>query len=95
MEKQTPVATGTGTGVESNTAEAVLNPATPVSGNSAVDRKEIHRLDAQIHAVQRLVAGVCEHFAALRALVALAITALPKFPAFRTAVVTSQSGECA
>lgn len=29
-------------GAESNTAEGVLDPTTPVSGNSAVDRREIH-----------------------------------------------------
>jgi hypothetical protein len=40
--KKTPIAAGTVTGVESNTAEAAMDPATPVSGISAVDLKEIH-----------------------------------------------------
>jgi hypothetical protein len=44
--------------------------------------------DSQVHPIQRVVSGISEDFAALLALIALAITALTKLPAFGTAIVT-------
>lgn len=42
MKYKTPISALTLTGVESNTAEAVLDLSTSVSGKSAVDLKENH-----------------------------------------------------
>lgn len=48
-------------------------------------------LDRQVHAIKGVIAGVREHFAALGALVPLAITAFPKLAALCTAVVAGHS----
>jgi len=61
-------------------------------GRSAVALKQelenhVGLLDGQIHSIQAVIAGVREHLAALLALVALAVLAFTKLPAFSTAVV--------
>ena len=48
-------------------------------------------LNGQVHAVQRVVAGIREHLAALRTLVALAVLAFTELPAICTAIV---EGDC-
>ena len=47
------------------------------------------RLNGQVHAIQRHVAGIREYFAAWLALVALAVSAFAKFTAVHPAVVAS------
>jgi len=65
------------------------------AGNAIAFQQELENhlgfFDGQIHAVQRVVAGVREYLAALIALVALAVTALAKFSTFDTAIV---AGHC-
>ena len=52
---------------------------------------EFSFFNRQVHAVQGVIAGVREHLATLRALIALAIPPLPEAAAFSTAIVT---GHC-
>ena len=66
------------------------------AGNAVAFEQEpenrLSLLNGQVHAIKCVVTGVREHLAALGALVALAITALPELPAVGTAIVTRHFG---
>ena len=68
----------------------MVNVGQPDYARNAVALKQelenhLRFLDGQVHAVKGVIACIGEHLAALRALVALAVLALPEFTAFGTA----------
>lgn len=74
----------------------MVDPGNALHAGNAVTLQEhlqnrFSLFDGQVHAVKGVIAGVREHLPALRALIALTITAFSKATAFSTAVV---AGHC-